>query len=107
MEVRKQKGTVSGKYRSAIEALIGENDWTEAEIIKATKGILGDLDSYEMKQAGDRLANSLAADIQLVRKTKAEEEITNKFIESESARLQAEAEAEIRDLEESEGAEAL
>jgi predicted transcriptional regulator len=81
MEVRRAGGNLSRRDVAEIESLASENDWTLAEIKKATLKILASLDDWQLKQAGNLLATGLAAEIALTRQRELDQAKTEQLIQ--------------------------
>lgn len=97
-EIARAGGTVTGKDVAAIKTLMAEKDWTDAEIILGTRKILDKLDSFEMKQAGDRVSSNLDSEISLEREHTAETARNQELIQSETERARQDVERELREL---------
>jgi hypothetical protein len=90
IEIRKAGGIASRRDVESIASQMAESDWTDAEIRKATLKILGGLDEWQTKRAGEFVAVSLAAEIARGRQSTAEKA----RIEELSIQLDAKARAE-------------
>lgn len=93
-EITKAGGTVSRKDVAAITVLLSGKDWTDAEIISGTRKILDKLDTFEMKQAGDRVSSNLESEISIERERAAKmaEQQEQMQVATEAGRLEVERE---------------
>ena len=97
-EIVRDGGTVTRKDVVAIKTLIAEKDWTDAEIISGTRKILDRLDTFEMKQAGDRVSSNLDSEISLEREHTAETARNQELISVATERARQDVERELREL---------
>jgi len=98
-EIGRAGGTVARKDVVAIKNLIADKDWTDAEIILGTRRILDKLDTFEMKQAGDRVSSNLDSQISLDRERTEKTARCEELIRIATERGRQEVERQLRELD--------
>jgi len=90
----------SGKSKAEIVRIIGETNATEVELIQIVRGMVEQLDDFQLRNAGSAIAASLAGHIMAMRKRKTEADNQAVVHEREMRVVQAEIDARKRDMEE-------
>jgi hypothetical protein len=97
--ISKAGGSILPRDLAVIQSLIAGNDWTDAEITKATELVLGKLDPFELKQAGKRLITGLPSEISIEREHTAEMTKQQELIRVATEKSKQDVERELQELD--------